>query len=131
MLRMALNVSWQSHTSNNSLYGKYPRISTIIRKRRLALAGHVSRHNEAAGRVILWNPDARRKVGRPRITLKNVLEDDTGLEAKEILTAMLDRGSWKKNFINVTDFVGCDKVSKQECPEFKVLNDGKVYFVRL
>ena len=42
---------------------KYPRISTIIRKGR-------------RGRAILWNLDALRKVGRPRITLKNVLEVD-------------------------------------------------------
>ena len=51
----------------------------------------VARHSEASDCVILCQTDARRKVGRPRITLKNVLEDDTGLEAEEILTVMFDR----------------------------------------
>ena len=68
------------------------------------MAGHVSRHNEPAGRVLLWEPDERRRVSRPKITLKQVLEDDTGLEARELQTAMLDKGSWRKNFVMPTIF---------------------------
>ena len=50
-------------------------------------------------RVLFWEPDERRRVGRPKITLKKILEDDTGLEARELQTVMLDRVSWKKNFV--------------------------------
>ena len=107
MLRKVQNISWKSHTTNKSLYGPYPRLSTIIRRRRLALAGHVMRHDEVAGRVLLWKPDVNRRVGRPKTTLKNVLEEDTGLEGEELLTVMLDRESWRKNFVHVTDSVGC------------------------
>ena len=38
-------------------------------------------------------------MGRPKITLKKILEDDTGLEARELQTVMLDRVRWRKNFV--------------------------------
>ena len=49
--------------------------------------------------VTTLEPDERRRVGRPKITLKKILEDDTGLEARELQTVMLDRVSWRKNFV--------------------------------
>ena len=45
-LRAAQNVSWKSHMTNQRLNNALPRISTTFRNRRLALAGHVMRHNE-------------------------------------------------------------------------------------
>ena len=38
-------------------------------------------------------------MGHPKITLKKILEDDTGLEARELQTVILDRVSWRKNFV--------------------------------
>ena len=81
------------------LYGSNPRVTEIIRRKRLSLARHVSRHNDPAGRVLLWEHDERRRVGRPKITLKKILEDYTGLEARKLQTVMLDRVSWRKNFV--------------------------------
>ena len=45
---------------------------------------------------------------------KKILEDDTGLNGEEILTRMCWKKSWKKNFINVTDSVGCDKKERKK-----------------
>ena len=59
----------------------------------------MSRPNEPAGRVLLWETDEWRRVGHTKITLKKTLEDDTGLEAHELQTVMLDRVSWRKNFV--------------------------------
>ena len=59
----------------------------------------MSRHNELASWVLLWEPDERRRVSRPKFTLKKILEDDTGLEARELQTVMLDRASWRKDFV--------------------------------
>ena len=98
MLRKVQNMSWKDKVSNNFPYGSNPRVTEIITRKRLSLAGQVSRHNEPAGRV-LWEPDKRRRVGHPKITLKKILEDDTGLEARELQTVMLDRVSWRKNFV--------------------------------
>ena len=49
----------------------------------------MSRHNEPAEKVLLWTPEEPRRVGRPNTTLKKVLEDDIGLEVKELQKALL------------------------------------------
>ena len=69
------------------------------------LAGHVSRvtfHEEPAGKLLLWSPEAKRRVGRPHITIKSLLEKDTGLAGPELLTAIKTVSSWSKNFVNVS-----------------------------
>ena len=48
MLRAVLNVPPNSQISNKRLYDKLQPISSIVRKRRLALTGHVARRNEPA-----------------------------------------------------------------------------------
>lgn len=48
MLRAVLNVPPNSRISNKRLYDKLQPISSIVRKRRLALTGHVARRNEPA-----------------------------------------------------------------------------------
>ena len=76
MLRAVYNISWRDHVANKSLYGRLPRISIVVKRRRLALAGHVSRHSEPAGMVLLWSPEVKRRVG---ISVKTLPENDTGL----------------------------------------------------
>ena len=98
MLRKVQSTTWKAHITNKSLYGSHPRLSDIIKRRRLILAGHVSRHKEPACRV-LWTPDVCRRVGRPNITLTKVLENYTGLEANELRMAMSNTVSWRKNFV--------------------------------
>ena len=102
MLRTIYNISWRDHITNKSMYGHLPHISTVVKRRWLALAGHVSRHNEPAGLVLLWSPEVKRRVGRPYITIKTLLEKDTGLSGTQLLVAMEDQASWLKNFVNVS-----------------------------
>ena len=40
MLRMALNVSWKQHLTNEQLYRNLPLVSFKVRQRRLRLSGH-------------------------------------------------------------------------------------------
>lgn len=89
MLTKVWKISWKAHVTNKELYGPLPRLSEIIKRRRVALAGHVSRHNEPAGKVLLWTPEEPRQVGRPNTTLKKVLEDEIGLEVTELQKALL------------------------------------------
>ena len=102
MLRTAYNISWRRHPTNKYLYGSLPCISDVVKRRRLSLAGHVTRHNEPAGRLLLWTPDAKRRVGRPYVTLKSIIEEDTGLTGSDLLAAMGDRGLWSSNFVNTS-----------------------------
>ena len=101
MLRAVYNISWHDHVTNKSLYGRFPPISIVVKRRRLSLAGHVSRHNEPAGKVLLWSPEVKRRVGRPHITVKTLLENDTGLSGSQLLAAREDCASWFENFVNV------------------------------
>ena len=63
MLRVAYNLSWKRHLTNKSLYVKLPKISSVVKYRRLALAGHVYRLEEPASKLLLWTPDEQRRVG--------------------------------------------------------------------
>ena len=102
MLRSIYNMSWRQHHTIKQIYGNLPRITSIVRQRRLKLAGHVSRHNEPAGKLIIWRPDAPRRIGRPYVTLKSIIEEETGLAGKDLLTAMSDRKRWKEDFVNAS-----------------------------
>jgi len=97
MLRKALNVPWQTHTTNKDLYGSLRPISARLRTRRLKLAGHcIQKDDEAVGKVLLWQPKrGRRSRGPPRRNYIKQLTDDTGLEKEDIKTCMLDRTVWK------------------------------------
>ena len=78
------------------------RITSVVRQRRLKLADHVSRHNEPAEKLITWRPDAPRRNGRTYITLQSIIEEETGLVGKYLLTAMSDRKQWKEDFVNAS-----------------------------
>ena len=44
MLQVALNVSWQNHTSNEDLFGDFPRVGDEVAARRMRLAGQYQGH---------------------------------------------------------------------------------------
>ncbi|KAI8507941.1 hypothetical protein Bbelb_141810 [Branchiostoma belcheri] len=77
--------------SNKELYNGLPLITQTIQNRRLALAGHVVRHEEMAAKVLLWQPDVKRRRGCPCLTLKKLIEEEVGLRDEELLSAMRDR----------------------------------------
>ena len=97
LLRKALNVTWQSHTTNKDLYGNLPLISERLRIRRLKLAGHCARSKmEAVSRVLLWQPThGRRSRGQPRKNYIKQLTEDSGLERQDLGNCMQDRDVWK------------------------------------
>ena len=99
MLQRVKNISWRDRLSNVQLYGQIPKLSTIIKRKRLALAGHVARHNEPAKTLLIWTPEECCRRSRPNITLKDVLHKDTRLTSNELRTAMTDRQIWRKNYV--------------------------------
>ena len=55
MLRMALNISWKDHMTNEQLYGDLPPLSKKITTRRLKLAGHCIRYKEEiSSNIVMW-----------------------------------------------------------------------------
>ena len=98
MLRMALNVSWKAHMTNEQLYGNLPPVTSKIAARRLRLAGHCIRHpEEIASQFVLWEPQhGHTNRGRKPVNYVDLLKRDTGIESTEDLRgAMLDRDVWK------------------------------------
>ena len=97
LLRRIFGISWKSHTSNRDLYGDLPKLSNIIRERRLRFAGHIYRHEQQiANTVLFWSPShGKRKRGHPFLTYVDVLCNDTGLSVVELKSAMLDREVWR------------------------------------
>ena len=99
MLRMALDISWLSHTTNMDLYDGLPKLTQKIAERRLRLAGHCVRHpDELASDLVLWQPTHGRTLpGRPTTNYIDVLQNDTGLlTTEEIRNAMMDRKIWRE-----------------------------------
>ena len=91
MLLVALNVTWKQKLTNKQLYGNLPKISEVIREKRLKIAGHCVRHKEEiANQLVLWQPTrGKRKRGRQAITYVDCLLQDTGLEeVNELKTLM-------------------------------------------
>ena len=98
LLRSALGYRWQDHITNETLYGKLPKVTSKIRQRRLRLAGHCQRHpEEAAHRLTLWKPsNGQRKRGKPAMSYVMQLEKDTGLGVDDIKNQMADRDIWRQ-----------------------------------
>jgi len=50
---------------------------------------------------LFWNPEDRRRVGRPLFTL-NIIQNETGFNETLLTTAMQDREYWRRNFVLVS-----------------------------
>ena len=97
MLRKVHNVTWKDKVTNKELYGDMVKISSLIRRRRLQLAGHSFRDQTSpAHHLVTWSPKHGRKArGRPVQTFVDTLLRDTGLcSVKELEFCMLDRKVW-------------------------------------
>ena len=97
MLRDIKNINWSEHITNEELYGKLPKISEKIRKRRLKFAGHCMRHPElAASSLVLWQPShGQASRGRALTNFVENLCKDTSLTREELPAVMKDREQWR------------------------------------
>jgi len=92
-----LIISWRQHITNEELYADPSHISeTIKSRRRLRLAGHCWRSNEAAANLVLWKPQhGQKEPGRPKLDYATLLSKDTGLNLAELGTTMSSRECWR------------------------------------
>ena len=99
LLRLATDTSWKEKITNVQLYRGLPKITDVVKERRLRLAGHCIRHNdEIAHNLILWTPKTgKRNRGRQPKTFLVILKNDFDCEDEdEIRSLMMDRAGWKK-----------------------------------
>ena len=98
MLRSALNIPWNSFTTNDEVYGQLPRVTDKIAARRLRLAGHCHRHPElSTQKLVLWEPThGIKNRGGQHATFLTTLKRDTGVTSTdELTTLMVDRTVWR------------------------------------
>ena len=97
---MALNISWKEKLTNVELYGSLSKITSVIRERRLRIAGHCVRHKEEiANQLVLWQPTTgQRSRGIQSVSYVDCLLEDTGADnVNEVETMMMDRELWRGN----------------------------------
>ena len=101
MLRVVLNISRNTHVTNESLYAGVLRVSDKIAARRMRLAGHCQRHQElSASKLVLWEPThGHRSRGRPTLTYVDVLKKDAGAQStNELAGCMENRDDWRRRW---------------------------------
>ena len=95
LLRRVQNLSWKNHPTLETIYGDLPRISSILRKRRVQFAGHCARaSNELVSSFVLWRHPSSHGRSR-KLTFPDTICRDTSLDKQDLLTAMSDREYWK------------------------------------
>jgi len=105
LLRKAVNVRWQDHPTNASVYQDLPKLADTIKKRRLNFAGHCARAvDQPASKLLFWNPPTgTTSRGRPLKTYSDAIKEDTGLHNEnEILELMRNKPTWKDFVMNCT-----------------------------
>ena len=97
---MASNISWKEKLTNDKLYRGMPKISEIIKQRRMRLAGHCVKHpEEVAHHLIIWTPkQGTRTRGRQSKTFIETLKHDCECEEDELRKLMMDREIWNSHF---------------------------------
>ena len=101
-LRRILRIHWPDTISNTDLWERTSQLPAEeeIRRRRWRWIGHTLRKpsDNITRRALTWNPQGKRKRGRPKNTWRRDLEADTremGYTWKELETLAQDRGGWR------------------------------------
>ena len=85
MLRKALTISWQEHSTIKNVYVKLPLVSSKVKSSRMRMAGHCLLHPElSTHQLILWEPiQSTANRGHGRLNYVDVLKKDTCLLEKK------------------------------------------------
>ena len=102
MLRKATIVHWSSHTTNEALYGKLPKLSnkncsTAPSACRPLLQALWANHSHAD----IWEPTHRQRgSGPPKINCFDILCRDTGaVDYTELASLMADQSVWRDHLV--------------------------------
>ena len=101
-LRRILNIRWPDKISNASLLERTNQntISYDVKKRKWGWIGHTLRKpsDNITRQALDWNPQGKRKVGRPKLTWRRSVESEvktTGLSWAQLKTTAQNRVRWR------------------------------------
>ena len=81
-------LSWKRHPTIQQIYGDLPRVSTIVKSRRLQFAGHCQRAtNEVASSFVLWRPKPNGRRNN-KLSYPDILSRDSGITQDELYTSV-------------------------------------------
>ena len=91
----AQNLSWKRHPTIAQIYGKLPRVTTLVKSRRVQFDGHCFRpDSEIISSLLLWKPTFDHTIGR-KLSFPDVISRDTGIRTQDLGTVMKDREIWR------------------------------------
>ena len=94
LLMRAQNLSWKRHPTISQIYGKLPRVSSLVKCRRVQFAGHCFRaDSEVISSLLLWKPRSSQTRGK-KLSFPDVMSRDVGIRNENLGTAMQDREVW-------------------------------------
>jgi hypothetical protein len=94
LLMRVKNLSWKRHPTLKQIYGSLPRVSQIVKARRVQFTGHCFRAaHETVSPFILWKPNP---VGKKcqKLTYPDVISRDTGIRSDELGISMGEKDGW-------------------------------------
>ena len=101
-LRRILNIRWPEKLSNVDLWQRTNErpIKEEVLRRKWGWLGHTLRkpENNITRQSLTWNPQGKRKRGRPRNSWRRDLDKDvaeTGMGWRQLVAAAQDRGGWR------------------------------------
>ena len=95
LLMYVQNISWRSHPTLQTIYGDRPRVSQVVRSRRVQFAGHYFRAtNEVVSPLILWKSQSVGRRSR-KLTYPDVIARESGIRFDDLSVAMQDRNTWR------------------------------------
>uniref|UniRef100_A0A183KDX7 Endonuclease-reverse transcriptase n=1 Tax=Schistosoma curassoni TaxID=6186 RepID=A0A183KDX7_9TREM len=116
-LRKILNIHWPDTISNSLLWERKNQLPAEeeIRKRRWKWIGHTlwKSSNCITEQSLTWNPEAKRKRGRPKNTLRREIESDMkrmNNNWKELETISQDRVGWRTLVSGLCSFMRSNKL---------------------
>ncbi|CAH1239030.1 Hypp5694 [Branchiostoma lanceolatum] len=100
-LRKILGIRWDDFTTNREIQVRtnQQQVSATICKRRLSWLSHATRlaPDRLANQVLDWNPQGKRRRGRPRMNYRQTIERDlraANLNWKDVRRMAADRACW-------------------------------------
>ena len=94
LLMRAQNPSWKSHPTISEIYDQLPRVSCLVKYRRVQFAGHCFRADgEVISSLIPWKPDYGQSRGR-KLSFPDVISRDTNIRIEDLESPMRDRNFW-------------------------------------
>ena len=78
-----------------SLVGNYIPLLAIVKKRKLCLFVHITRHNLLAKTILQGKVDGKRSQGRPRLNWMNNICKLTSKNLEDLLLMTLNRDDWR------------------------------------